>query len=84
MLGLIQTYLDHLTVERGMSRHTIGAYGRDLRRYASYLADQGITDPSQVTSGMISNYLARLREGVPAPGGTGWMEPLRSCRGANR
>jgi integrase/recombinase XerD len=34
MAGLIQTYLDHLTVERGMSRNTVAAYGRDLRRYA--------------------------------------------------
>ena len=45
MVGLIQTYLDHLTVERGLSRHTVGAYGRDLRRYAGYLAEVGITDP---------------------------------------
>ncbi|HZL75047.1 MAG TPA: site-specific integrase, partial [Propionibacteriaceae bacterium] len=84
MLGLIQTYLDHLTVERGMSRHTVGAYGRDLRRYASYLADQGITDPSQVTSGMIGSYLARLREGVPAPDGTGWIEPPLASASAAR
>jgi integrase/recombinase XerD len=75
MQAVIQTYLDHLTVERGVSRHTIGAYGRDLRRYAGYLADRGITDPSQVTSAMIGNYLAQLREGVAAPDGTGWIEP---------
>src|SRR5215203_2314212 len=84
MLGLIQTYLDHLTVERGMSRHTIGAYGRDLRRYAGYLADHGITDPSQVTSAMIGNYLAQLREGVAAPEGTGWIEPPLASASAAR
>ncbi len=83
MLGLIQTYLDHLTVERGMSRHTVGAYGRDLRRYAGYLAEQGITDPSQVTSAMIGSYAARLREGVAAPDGAGWTEqPLASASAA--
>jgi integrase/recombinase XerD len=84
MQGLIQTYLDHLTVERGMSRHTIGAYGRDLRRYAGYLADHGITDPSQVTSAMIGNYLAQLREGVAAPDGTGWIEPPLASASAAR
>ena len=84
MQGLIQTYLDHLTVERGMSRHTIGAYGRDLRRYAGYLADHGITDPSQVTSAMIGNYLAPLREGVAAPDGTGWIEPPLASASAAR
>jgi integrase/recombinase XerD len=83
MLGLIQTYLDHLTVERGMSRHTVGAYGRDLRRYADYLAEQGITDPLQVTSAMIGSYAARLREGVAAPDGAGWTEqPLASASAA--
>jgi integrase/recombinase XerD len=84
MLGLIQTYLDHLTVERGMSRHTVGAYGRDLRRYAAYLADQGITDSSQVTGAMIGNYLERLREGVKAPDGTGWIEPPLASASAAR
>jgi integrase/recombinase XerD len=83
MLGLIQTYLDHLTVERGMSRHTVGAYGRDLRRYADYLAEQGITEASQVTSAMIGSYAARLREGVAAPDGAGWTEqPLASASAA--
>jgi integrase/recombinase XerD len=80
---LIQTYLDHLTVERGLSGHTVGAYGRDLRRYASYLAELGVTDPSEVTSAMIGGYAARLREGVAAPDGDGWVEaPLASASAA--
>lgn len=78
MLGLIQTYLDHLTVERGMSRHTVAAYRRDLHRYADYLAEIGVTDPSAVTSAMIANYPARLREGKPGP--DGWVEaPLANA-----
>jgi integrase/recombinase XerD len=80
MLGLIQTYLDHLTVERGMSRHTVAAYRRDLNRYADYLAELGVTDPSAVTSAMIANYPARLREGKPRPDGDGWVEaPLANA-----
>jgi integrase/recombinase XerD len=74
MLGLIQTYLDHLTVERGMSRHTVAAYRRDLTRYAEYLSGLGVTDPCQVQSAMIGNYAARLREGVAGPNGDGWIE----------
>jgi integrase/recombinase XerD len=78
--GLIQTYLDHLTVERGMSRHTVAAYRRDLHRYANYLAELGVTDPSHVSSAMIGNYAARLREGRAAPGGDGWIEaPLANA-----
>jgi len=80
LLGLIQTYLDHLTVERGMSRHTVAAYRRDLHRYADYLAELGISDPSQVSSAMIGNYAARLREGIAAPDGDGWIEaPLANA-----
>jgi integrase/recombinase XerD len=83
MERLIQTYLDHLTVERGLSGHTVGAYGRDLRRYASYLAELGVSDPSQVTSAMIGGYAARLREGIAVPDGGGWVEaPLASASAA--
>ena len=80
LLGLIQTYLDHLTVERGMSRHTVAAYRRDLHRYADYLAELGVSDPSQVGSAMIGNYAARLREGIAASDGDGWIEaPLANA-----
>ncbi len=80
LLGLIQTYLDHLTVERGMSRHTVAAYRRDLHRYADYIAELGVADPSQVSSAMIGNYAARLREGTAAPDGDGWIEaPLANA-----
>ena len=80
MLGLIQSYLDHLTVERGMSRHTVAAYRRDLTRYAEYLSGLGVTDPCQVESAMIGNYAARLREGVAGPNGDGWIEaPLANA-----
>jgi len=66
-----------------MSRHTVAAYGRDLRRYAGYLAELGITDPCQVTGAMISSYAARLREGKAAPDGAGWIEaPLASASAA--
>lgn len=75
MRELIQTYLDHLTVERGMSPHTVAAYRRDLHRYADYLAELRVTDPSQVTNTMVGSYAGRLREGVPGPDGAGWLEP---------
>lgn len=80
MRDLIQAYLDHLTVERGMSRHTVAAYRRDLYRYADYLAELGVTDPSRVTSAMIGNYAVRLREGVASADGDGWVEaPLANA-----
>ena len=63
-----------------MSRHTVAAYRRDLHRYANYLAELGVTDPSHVSSAMIGNYAARLREGRAAPDGDGWIEaPLANA-----
>jgi integrase/recombinase XerD len=72
---LVEAFLDHLVVERGVSRHTVAAYRRDLYRYADHLTRAGVTDPSAVTPEMIREYAMRLREGTRDATGTGWAEP---------
>ncbi|MBU2670162.1 site-specific tyrosine recombinase XerD [Actinoplanes bogorensis] len=63
----MQAYLDHLTVERGLSRNTLSSYGRDLERYAQALAADGIDDLAAVGAGRITAHLATLRdEGLAA------------------
>ncbi|HET9872571.1 MAG TPA: site-specific tyrosine recombinase XerD [Propionibacteriaceae bacterium] len=62
--SLISTYLDHLSVERGVSGNTSSAYRRDLRRYASFLTEHGVDTPVQVTAALVAAYAASLREGV--------------------
>ena len=80
LAGLVESFLDHLVVERGVSRHTVAAYRRDLHRYADHLARAGVTDPSAVTPAMISEHAMRLREGTRDETGTGWAErPLGSA-----
>lgn len=37
---LIGLFLDHLSVERGLSQNTLAAYRRDLAKFAAYLKDQ--------------------------------------------
>ena len=61
---LIATYLDHLQVERGMSRHTVAAYRRDLTRYAAHLATRTIIDPADVTPDDIAQHNAALGESL--------------------
>ena len=53
-------YLDYLSVERGASPNTVEAYGRDLARYLAWLADEGVTDPDDVTVAMAEAASNRL------------------------
>jgi integrase/recombinase XerD len=57
----VKVYLDHLTVERGLSRNTVASYRRDLARYVSFLEAAGIADLGAVTTGDLSRHLAELR-----------------------
>jgi len=62
---VVRSYLDHLTVERGLSGHTLQAYRRDLRRYLAGLAAAGVTDLTEVTADQVAAHLAQLRDGAP-------------------
>lgn len=59
----MRTWLTQLDVERGVSAHTLSAYSRDSRRYLDHLAEQGVTEPGQVTEAHVSGFLAALRTG---------------------
>ena len=62
----VRTYLDHLTVERGLAANTLSSYRRDLGRYDEFLAAQGIDDLDAVTEQTVTAFLVSLREGSPA------------------
>jgi integrase/recombinase XerD len=53
----IDEWLDYLTVERGLSNHTIQAYQKDLRDFAVFLADQ---DWTKMERGGLSRFLRYL------------------------
>lgn len=57
-----EEYLSYLAVERGSSRNTLDAYGRDLARYEAWLAERGVTQPDDVTLPLIERYVAELSE----------------------
>ena len=60
-------YLDYLAIERGASSNTVEGYGRDLRRYVTYLEGEGITTPQEVTRSAVAGYVGALQEVGLAP-----------------
>ena len=38
----VDAYLRHISIERGLSDHTVAAYRRDLGGYVAWLAAQGV------------------------------------------
>lgn len=64
---MVDAYLDHLRVERGLSSHTVQAYARDLTRMVGFLDELGVRESSQMDLGAISQWLASLtRAGLSA------------------
>jgi integrase/recombinase XerD len=59
----VRVYLDHLTVERGLSTNTISSYRRDLQRYLNALAVAGVGALDGVTPAVVGGYVAGLRTG---------------------
>lgn len=57
---LIREYLAHLRIERGSSPLTVSAYGADLRGYASFLQERGITHIDDVDRNVVVAYEASL------------------------
>jgi integrase/recombinase XerD len=63
----LDLFLNYLTVERGLARNTLDAYGRDLARYLEFLEKDGVTTPDRIAPPLILRYLARLRDEGLAP-----------------
>ncbi|MCP2279789.1 site-specific tyrosine recombinase XerD [Nocardia amikacinitolerans] len=59
----IDSYLDHLAVERGAARNTLGAYRRDLERYRDFLIGRGVTELDRVAESDVADFTVALRSG---------------------
>lgn len=63
----IDDYLQHLTVERGLSRNTLAAYGHDLSRFAAFAAERGVGTVAGVEPPLLLAFASQQhRDGLAA------------------
>ncbi len=63
LVRAVRTYLDHLTVEKGLALNTLTSYRRDLNRYLGFLAAAGVSDFGEISEATVAEFLVHLREG---------------------
>ena len=57
---LLEQFLTHIGVERGLAQSTVDAYASDLRRYLDWLEARGVHGPAVVTRQDVEDYVADL------------------------
>ena len=60
--ALLDTFLVHLTVEKGLTPRTAEVYSRDLQRFYQYLSTQDISDIRQAGSRHVVGFLSVLHK----------------------
>ncbi|TYC98523.1 site-specific tyrosine recombinase XerD [Arthrobacter echini] len=61
--SLVEDYLQHMSVERGLAPNTLEAYRRDLRRYTGFLAARGIHGATAITRHDVSAFAQAIVSG---------------------
>jgi integrase/recombinase XerD len=58
----IDSYMNYITVERGLSKNTLDSYSGDLVRYQSFLGGLGIVEIEETSKMEVMTYLLSLRK----------------------
>nr|WP_255450046.1 tyrosine-type recombinase/integrase [Skermania sp. ID1734] len=85
----MQSYLDHLAVERGAAANTLSSYRRDLDRYRQFLTDRSICSLGGVQESDVSEFMVSLRRGdteakLPALAASSAARALIAVRGLHK
>jgi integrase/recombinase XerD len=62
MKALLEEFLNYLSVERGLSKNTISAYGSDLLYFIDNLESKGATGIDKIKRDDITQYLMHLKD----------------------
>jgi integrase/recombinase XerD len=57
---LVEDYLRHLSIERGLAKNTVLAYRRDLNNYLLFLEKTGIKEVSEISEAIVASYLSEI------------------------
>jgi integrase/recombinase XerD len=60
-------FINHLLVEKGLSRNTVAAYSRDLLLYLDHVRAKGISDIAQTDTALVIEHLIALRDAGLGP-----------------
>ena len=63
LMSVAEEFVEFIVARRSGSPATADSYGRDLERFAAYLAEKKITDFSQVDKAVMFDYVTLLRSG---------------------
>lgn len=80
----LNSYLRFVTLERGLSAHTVAAYERDLTAYIAWLEALDVADFSAVAPAQVGEYLAERSAQMPPPAATTLARVHSSVRGLHR
>jgi integrase/recombinase XerD len=80
----VDAYLRHVSIERGLSDHTVAAYRRDLSGYVDWLAERGIRDSGDVTAGLVGEFASERAAADPPPAASSLARLQSSVRGLHR
>ncbi len=80
----VDAYLRHVTIERGLSEHTVAAYRRDLGGYREWLAERGVADTAEVTPAIVAEFAADRASAEPPPAASSLARLQSSVRGLHR
>ena len=80
----VDAYLRHISIERGLSDHTVAAYRRDLGGYVSWLAARDVVDTAAITPELVAAFSADRASAQPPVAASSLARLQSSVRGLHR
>ena len=80
----LNAYLRHITIERGLSEHSIAAYRRDLSAYVDWLHERGVDATEGITQAVVAEFIGERSSADPPPAATSLARLQSSVRGWHR